>query len=137
MSCYKCGAPEGNEARLCPTCNSKRNTDQEANIELIAPRFNDVEVASLTPQQKKLALIGSGLFIIGVFWLLIPSHKETNVEFAEKIFKSCSLIKSSTVKIASNDLSVMIAATECETIKELCTTQPTHLTCQQIASLNL
>jgi hypothetical protein len=73
MSCYGCGSPEGNEARLCAVCNAKRFTDESAFIEQIAPRLEDVPTAELTKDQKILAGVGTALLAVGLWWILAPA----------------------------------------------------------------
>ncbi len=73
MSCYGCGSPEGNEARLCAACNAKRFTDETAFIEQIAPRLDDVPSAELTKDQKILAGVGTTLLALGLWWILAPA----------------------------------------------------------------
>jgi len=44
--CYKCGSPEGNQARLCPTCAQARKAERQA---VMAPR-EPVEQTSLASE---------------------------------------------------------------------------------------
>ena len=81
MSCYECGAPEGNEAKLCPACNKKRFESHSDFVEQIAPRVKTLPPATLNHQQKILAAVAIALLSGVAVWALavLPTAKSVGL----------------------------------------------------------
>ena len=72
MSCYACGSPEGNDAKLCPDCNQRKTDEHHARIAQLSTKSEDIPAPPLTQQQKTLLIVGSFLLLFGIWWLFSP-----------------------------------------------------------------
>lgn len=136
MGCYECGSPEGNEARLCKTCNEKRNESQGDRVELLAPRVKEIPPAQLTLQQWVLAGVGSISIITALIWVLgtrPPTAQDPTASAGQKAYARCILKFSD--KIAGEAAKGQLEAGEvstvstCTAMKEECDKEPTGDMC--------
>jgi hypothetical protein len=130
MSCYGCGSSEGNEARLCPSCNQARRLSEEQREARLTAPVDDFSIQHLSTEQKILAGAGAGLLLLSFAWLFSPSTEATTPLAVKGAYERCLKIgMERTSEIAPEEHQKEITAT-CDNLKAQCGDGETSPGCQ-------
>lgn len=127
MGCYQCGAPGGDESKLCAACTQFR-MDRRNRI--------NANFKEKTPRQKRAARIGSAfigllLIVVGYFMLFSGSGPGLLLSDAQKVYARC-VIYSNNGRPILWSTEGMRTSSVCNKARNVCEMDPSSTPCQRM-----
>jgi hypothetical protein len=139
--CYKCGSPQGNEARLCSSCNEARLNTKSPFSSQRGQGQQGRGGTKVSPFTKKIGI--AGLILIAISAVLWNSQSyyrmRLGIASAEDLYKVCNDQRELLLRRVNDPLGKAVGngvlEGMCDNVRSVCSSNPSGIECQRYSKV--